>query len=153
MQHFPFFYCHKLHIQTVTMKRLFFIALIPAILFSMGCSKNKSSSENDVLTGSWIRKGTDGTGPGNKLIFSRAAGTPMLSFNCNASPGSGPTDAYVPYRFSNNQLSYLNYTDSVGGYYPVTSFNWVVPGREFSVQFHQILLYMSAVYEVNYEKQ
>lgn len=134
------------------MKKVLLAALIFALAGSE-CTKNNSPSDPDVLGGTWIRKGTDGNGPGNKLQFSAPADNPMLYFDCGGSPASGQQYAYVPYRFSNNQLSYLNYADSAAGFYPVTSFRWVETGREFSVEFHQILLYMSAVYEVSYVKQ
>ena len=120
-----------------------------------GCNKEKGSDgSNKDIEGIWILKGTSGVGPGGKLVFFERAGTNTISFDCSGSPGPGwPLKVETPYKFENNKLSYIDYERPANGYFQVTSFKWVVQDKEFSVKFHQVLLYVNSDYIVNYIKQ
>jgi len=131
---------------------ILFVLLIALIA---GCTKEKRSFENDKdIKGAWILKGSSGVGPGSKLEFSVKNGTNIVSFDCSGSPGPGwPLKAETPYQFENSKLSYIDYERPANGYFQVTSFKWVVQDKEFSVKFHQVLLYVNSDYIVNYIKQ
>ncbi len=131
------------------------ILLVLLITVIAGCTKEKGSFESDKdIKGVWILKGTNGVGPGSKLEFSVKNGTNIVSFDCSGSPGPNwPLKAETPCKFENSKLSYVDYERPANGYFQVTSFKWVVKGKEFSVKFHQVLLYVSSDYIVHYIKQ
>jgi len=132
--------------------KILFVLLIALVI---GCNREKAFFDNDKnIKGVWILKGTDGVGPGSKLEFSVKNGTNIVSFGCSGSPGSSwPLKAETPYQFENNKLSYIDYENPANGYFNVTSFKWVVQGKEFSIKLHQVLLFMNSDYIVNYIKQ
>ena len=139
------------------MARVFFVLIFAGIL-SSACNKKKGNaselSSEQALRGTWILKGTDGSGPGGTLTFSSKNNKNILSFDCSGSPGPNwPAFAETEYKFENDKLSYRTYYDMNAGFFPVTSFVWIVPGKEFEVKRHQILLYMSADYTVRYVKK
>lgn len=128
--------------------------LLTAVIMLNSCSKSDDDTNavND-LKGTWRREGTDGNGPGNTLYFAIVNNVPTLTFDCSGSPGPNwPILAQTPYKFVNQKLSYLDYSDNSQGYYNVTSFRWITKGEEFEIEFRQILLYMSAIYTVKYKK-
>jgi hypothetical protein len=112
-----------------------------------------TTKKNDSLTGTWLLKGSTGNSPASKLVFSESGGNKILKFDCSGAPTAGlPTVAETPYKFENNKLSFVDYITPKNGYYDVTSFEWVVQGKEFTVKFHQILHYISNDSKVNYVK-
>ena len=131
------------------------ILLVLLIALIAGCTKEKGSLQSDKdIKGVWILKGTSGVGPGSKLEFSVKNGTNIVSFDCSGSPGPGwPLKAETAYQFYNRKLSYIDYENPANGFFNVTSFKWVVQGKEFSVKLHQVLLFMNSDDIVNYIKQ
>ena len=128
------------------------IIILGTFLLIASCNK-KLRSEEDIIQGTWIRKGTDGNGPGNKLIFSKKNGTYTLSFDCSGSPGPDwPSHAETEYKFENGKLNYIVYSDVSRGFYTVQHFKWLVRGERFEVHLREILLFMSADYPVEYNR-
>lgn len=116
------------------------------------CKKEKQSDEQQ-LHGTWVRVGTDGTGPAATLVFSEENGKNMLHFNCSGSPGPNwPTTANTTYSIQNGKLMYVDYSNSSGTVYAADSFTWITKGEEFEIKLYQLLLYMSADYKVRYKK-
>ena len=132
------------------------IVLLVAITMQSGCQKSEQEpilTAEDQIKGTWVREGTTGVGSGNTLTFSKKNGVNTLSFDCSGSPGPGwPSNAETEYKFENNKLVYLNYYDNSLGFYTANSFNWITTGKEFEIQFRQVLLFMAAIYVVKYKK-
>lgn len=123
-----------------------------ALLIVTGCKKETASDEQQ-MQGTWLRVGTDGTGPAGTLVFSQVAGSNMLQFNCSGSPGPGwPATANTTYSFQNGKLSFVDYSNSSGTIYTADSFTWITKGEEFEIKLRQLLLFMSADYTVRFKK-
>lgn len=134
------------------MKHLLIIAVFFSALLLTGCTKATVSDEDQIL-GTWVRVGTDGSGPGGTLNFSIKNNIHTLQFDCSGSPGPNwPSTAETEYKFQNGKLSFINYSNSSMGFYTAESFNWTNKGEEFEVKFYQLLHYMSADYTVKYRK-
>lgn len=132
--------------------RYFIIISTVVILTAIGCKKETKSDEQQIQ-GTWVRVGSDGTGPAGTLVFSQATGSNMLQFNCSGSPGPGwPTTANTTYSFQNGKLSFVDYSNSSGTIYTADSFTWITKGEEFEIKLRQLLLFMSADYTVRYKK-
>jgi hypothetical protein len=133
------------------MKRILTIACFISLL-QFGCKKDNSSS-SDIMLGAWIIKGSDGSGPGGTLLFSRQNGQNILHFNSSGSPGPNwPVVAQTEYKISFGKLQYNNYYDSSQGFYTINSFNWIAEGQEFEIELRELLLYMSSNNKVRYIK-
>ena len=132
------------------MKYLFVIYAF--LIFTASCKKEKQSDEAQ-LHGTWVRVGTDGTGPAATLVFSQVNGTNKLQFDCSGSPGPAwPTTANTTYSIVNGKLRFIDYSNSNGIVYTADSFTWITKGEEFEIKLYQLLLYMSADYKVRYKK-
>ena len=118
------------------------------------CSKNTGEIKpNEDIKGNWILKDSNGIGAASKLEFLDIGGTSTLRFDLSGSIGAnGLKMAETPYKMENNKLSFIDYESPKNGYYNVTSFEWIVPGKEFMVKFHQILLSVSSDRKVIYSK-
>ncbi len=138
--------------QLVIMKHLLIIAAFFSALLLTGCGKAPISEEDQIL-GTWVKVGSDGTGPAGTLQFTLKNGKHVLQFNCSGSPGpSWPSTAETEYKFQNGKLTFINYADPSLGFYSAESFNWTSEGQEFEVKLYQLLHYMSADYTVKYRK-
>src|SRR5215207_7507576 len=103
------------------MYRSLFILFISLIILS-GCRKSIKEKEEDIMLGTWVREGTNGTGSGNTLVFSKVNGTYTLSFDCSGSPGPDwPSQATTEYKFQNGLLTYLDYSGNNQNFYTATS--------------------------------
>jgi hypothetical protein len=121
-------------------------------IFQIGCKKDNSTNA-DLMLGTWIIKGTDGTGPAGTLLFAKQNGKNTLSFNSAGSPGPNwPATAETEYSFANGKLRYTNYYDPSQGSYTINSFKWITEGEEFEIQLSELLLYMSSLNPVRYIK-
>ncbi len=135
------------------MKHLLIIVVFFSALLLNGCNKAPVSEEDQIL-GTWVKEGTDGSGPGGTLYFSRKNGKYILQFDCSGSPGPNwPSTAETEYKFQNGKLSYIDYSDSGLGFYTAMNFNWITKGEVFEVRFREILLFMSSNGMVKYKKQ
>lgn len=133
------------------MFRTMIILLLTSTLL-VSCSKSVEKEEDQII-GTWVREGTNGTGSGNTLLFSKTNGTYTLSFDCSGSPGPDwPSSASTEYKFQNGVLTYRDYSDNSHNFYTATSFKWITKGEEFEIWFRQVLLFMSAEYVVKYKK-
>ena len=126
--------------------------ILVALIIINGCGK-KVETEEDLIKGTWIKEGTNGTGAGNTLYFSKKNGIYTLSFDCSGSPGPDwPSRAETEYKFQKGKLSYLTYYDNSLGFYTADNFKWITKGEEFQILSRELLLYMSATYLVKYKK-
>jgi hypothetical protein len=129
------------------------IILLAFVLFIFTGCKKETASDEQQIQGTWVRVGSDGSGPAGTLVFTQAAGSNMLQFNCSGSPGPGwPSTANTTYSFQNGKLSFVDYSNSSATVYTADSFNWITKGEEFEIKLRQLLLYMSADYTVRYKK-
>lgn len=124
------------------------------LILSTACrTTNRTPSDEEMIQGVWVREGTNGTGPGNTIVFSKKNGVNTMSFDCSGSPGPGwPSNAETEYKFNQGKLSYLNYYDNSMGFYTVNNFAWVTVGQKFQLELREVLLFMSATYIVKYNK-
>ena len=133
---------------------LFTLAL--TAFFASGCSEKAviSAAEKDSLQGTWVQENDPpGRMAADTLHFSVKNGRKILSFYSDGSPGPNwPSHAETEYRFDNGQLSYQDYSGSGRNYIHVESFQWITPGKAFSVKLYQIVGFMSADYRVTYKK-
>lgn len=137
------------------MNRILFLLLQTVVFVNIGCHKSNTAANDPAtnLTGKWIVKGTDGSGPAGTLYFANKAGTNTLSFDCSGSPGPNwPSQAETPYKFENGKLLYVVYDNPGQGYYTADSFVWITAGQEFEIKRRQLLLYMSADYTIRYTR-
>lgn len=146
---------HKKSKTNSKMKKLT-ISFVLFITILSSCTKTTGDIKpNEDIKGTWILKGSNGIGPASKLVFSEIDNTNILSFDITGSLGAnGLKIVKVPYKMdNNNKLSLIQYINSKNDdYRNITSFEWVVPGREFTVKFHEILLSISSDTKVNYVK-
>ncbi len=108
----------------------------------------------EPLQGVWVREdNAPGRGPADTLTFSKKSDKNILSFYSAGSPGPNwPEYAETEYRFQNGKLSYRNYFGTDNEFFEVQSFQWITPGKSFSVKLYQILAFMSADYRVTYRR-
>ena len=131
----------------------YLIILSSLLCFIFTSCKKENRSDEEQLHGTWIRVGSDGTGPAGTLVFSSLNAQNTLQFNCSGSPGPGwPTTANTTYSIQNGKLSFVDYSNSNGTVYTADSFKWITKGEEFEIKLYQLLLYMSADYTVRYKK-
>jgi len=129
------------------------IILSAVVLLIFTSCKKETVSDEQRMQGTWVRVGTDGTGPAGTLVFTQVAGKNMLQFNCSGSPGPGwPTTANTMYSFQNDKLSFVDYSNSSSAVYTADSFTWITKGEEFEIKLRQLLLFMSADYTVRFKK-
>jgi len=122
----------------------------------MGCPKEAVLDKNATgFEGVWIRKG-DGPGrqPADSLIFFTKNGRNLVSFYTGWPQGSftAPAEVETEYKFENGKLSLKEYSSPGNNFFPLNSFQWIVPNMEFTVRQYQILHFMSADYYVTYQK-
>jgi hypothetical protein len=123
------------------------------VLLAATSCKKETVSDEQQMHGTWVRVGSDGSGPAGTLVFSQTVGSNMLQFDCSGSPGPGwPTTANTAYSFQNGKLSFIDYSNSNATIYTADSFNWITKGEEFEIKLRQLLLFMSADYTVRYKK-
>ena len=128
-----------------------FLVLIAVLV--TGCSKKSTTATttND-LKGFWVLEGdTTGLGSADTLFFSEKNGKRLLNFYTG--PGLGgnlPRWVETEYKFENGKLSYIDYLGSSNKFRDVESFQWLEPGKKFSVKRYQILGFISADYRVTY---
>ena len=129
------------------------IILSAVVLLIFTSCKKETVSDEQRMQGTWVRVGTDGTGPAGTLVFTQVTGKNTLQFNCSGSPGPGwPTTANTMYSFQNGKLSFVDYSNSSGTIYTADSFTWITKGEEFEIKLRQLLLFMSADYTVRFKK-
>jgi hypothetical protein len=129
------------------------IILSAFVLLTATSCKKETVSDEQQIQGTWVRIGTDGSGPAGTLVFTQAAGSNMLQFDCSGSPGPGwPTTANTTYSFQSGKLSFVDYSNSSGTIYTADSFTWIKKGEEFEIKLRQLLLFMSADYTVRFKK-
>lgn len=133
------------------MNRKLLLLLSLVVILASACKKSTNSQANTALSGKWIVKGTDGSGPAGTLNFTTKNGKDVLVFDCSGSPGPGwPSQAESEYKLVNDKLSFINYYDPGMGYYNADSFTWITNGQEFEIKRRQLLFFMAADYTIRY---
>lgn len=135
------------------MGKVFFPFLILIAFLVTNCNKKSASgSTKNDLTGFWVLEGdTPGPGSADTLFFSEKNGKKLLNFYTGPGLGSNlPRWVETEYKFENGKLSYFDYLGSYNKFMDVESFQWLDPGKKFSVKRYQILGFFSADYRVTY---
>ena len=135
-------------------KHSFLLSFVVALCITACTEKAAVNLEPETLHGVWVRENDlPGREPADTLTFFSKNGKNFLSFYSFGSPGPNwPEYAETEYRFQNGKLSYRSYVGNNNTFFDVESFQWISPGKSFSVKLHQVLLFMSADYRVTYQK-
>ena len=130
-----------------------FMFSIGSILFSCG-KKAVPEKDQSLLEGTWVRESDPpGRQPADTLRFVESNGQQKLRFYSAGSPGfNWPDNADTEYSFQGGKLSFKDYSGNSSNVLEVESFEWIEPGKSFSVKLYQVLLYMSADYRVTYKR-
>lgn len=117
-----------------------------AVLLSFGCKKDKITSEPG-LQGTWVR----GSDFGDTLWFMKKNGQNIIRIPDSFNPLI-PVYSEKEYRLQNGELSIKSFAPASQEYYPINSFNWTDPGREFTIQNSHLFLFMSSMVTFRYKK-
>ena len=128
------------------MRSLIIGFIVLALAFLQGCKKDQTFDEPD-LYGTWIK----GSNYGDTLWFMKKNGQHIMripeSFNALM-----PMYSEKEYRFNNGELSIKSYAPASQEYFPITSFTWTDPRKEFSIQNSQLFMFMSSMITYRYRK-
>ena len=121
-----------------------FIALI--LISTLGCKKDADGDES-ALYGTWVK----GSYFGDTLWFMKKNGKNIMRIIDSFNPQMA---RYVEkeYRFRNGMLDIKSFAPGSQHYFPITSFSWTDPRKEFSVQSTQLFMIMSAMVTFTYRK-
>jgi hypothetical protein len=102
----------------------------------------------------WIREGDiPGRQPADTILFYTKNGKDLLFYHFSSTAGiNWPASVEAEYKFENGKLSIKDSRISAD-FFPVESFEWLVPNKQFKVKLYQIVRYMSADYSVTYRKK
>lgn len=103
-----------------------------------GCDKdNDTKSAESVFFGMWVK----GSNTGDTLYFVRKNGQNIMRMNMSFNPGMfAPSDR--EFKFEDGILQYKLGFGSP--WFPIESFTWIIPGREFEIKGHQLFMFMSS---------
>ena len=121
-----------------------FIVLAFALL--QGCNKDQTFDEPD-LYGTWIK----GSNHGDTLWFRKKNGKHIIRIPESFNPLM-PIYSEKQYRFNNGELSIKLYSPTSQEHFPITSFTWTDPRKEFSIQNSQLFMFMSSIITYKYRK-
>ena len=122
------------------------VIVLILVSLSFACRKDIAGDESD-LYGTWVR----GSNFGDTLWFMKKNGEHIIrvpqSFN-----SLRPVYSEKEYRLLDGVLSIKLFTPSSREYYPITSFKWTDPGKEFTIQNSELFLFMSSIMTFKYKK-
>ena len=121
-------------------------AILIVMLLSFGCKKDKTTGEPE-LYGTWVR----GSNFGDTLWFMKKNGQHVIRIPESFNPLL-PVYSEKEYRLQNGELSIQSFAPVSQEYYPITSFNWTDPGKEFTIQNSHLFLFMSSMVTFRYKK-
>ena len=120
--------------------------LLLLVFLSFACKKEGAGDEAD-LYGTWVK----GPNFGDTLWFMKKSGQYLIRMPESGNP---LMSAYSEkeYRFSGGVLSIKLFALSSPEYFPITSFNWTDPGKEFTILSTQLFPVMSSMITYKYKK-
>ena len=122
-----------------------FIVLV-LVSLSFACKKDNERDESD-LYGTWVK----GSNLGDTLWFRKKNGQYIIRMPESFNPLL-PTYSEKEYRLIDGVLSIQSFAPASQEYYPITSFNWTDPGKEFTIQNSQLFIFMSSIITYKYRK-
>jgi hypothetical protein len=116
------------------------------VAISPGCKKEMRSNESD-LYGAWAK----GANHGDTLWFMKKDGKHIMRIAESFNP-SLPIYKEKEYSFNRGILSIRTFSPVSQDYFPITSFAWTDPGKEFTILNVQLYLFMSSIVTYKYRK-
>jgi hypothetical protein len=131
--------------------------LIIGLLTLFACCHKADVKENSQseFQGMWIRDGDiPGRQPADTILFYKKDGKDLLFYHFSSTPGvNWPATVETEYKFENGKLSIKDNSGISADFFPIESFEWVIPKKQFKVKLYQIVRYMSADYSVTYRRE
>ena len=121
-----------------------FIVVFLISLFA--CKKNYETNES-VLHGTWVK----GSNWGDTLWFMKKNGKNIIRMPDSFNPLMG-SYAEHEYRLKDGVLDIRLFAPSSQEYFPITSFTWTDPGKEFTILNSQLYLFLSSMITYKYRK-
>ena len=122
-----------------------FIVTIFTIL-TFACKKEGLGKES-YLYGVWIK----GSNTGDTWWFMKKNGKSIIRVPDSFNPQMA-IYSEKEYHYINGVLSIQSFAPFSDDYYPVTTFNWIEAGKEFSIQNTELFLFMSSITTYKYKK-
>ena len=122
-----------------------FIVLV-LVSFSFACKKDSAGNESD-LYGVWVK----GSNFGDTLWFMKKNGQYIVRVPESFNPLM-PVYSEKEYRFRARVLEIKLFGSSSQEYFPISSFTWIDPGKEFTIQNSQLFIFMSSMITYKYRK-
>lgn len=122
------------------------IIIVVVASLSFACKKKNSGDESE-LYGAWVK----GSNVGDTLWFMRKNGQDIMRMAESFNP-LFPVYSEKQYHFNNGVLSIKSYAPASQEYFPITSFTWTDPGKEFSILNVHLYLFMSSMITFKYRK-
>jgi hypothetical protein len=122
-----------------------FIVLV-LVSLSFACKKDIRGDESD-LYGVWVK----GSNFGDTLWFMKKNGQSTIRVPESFNPLM-PVYSEKEYRFRNGVLEIKLFASSSQEYFPISSFTWIDPGKEFTLQNSQLFMFMSSMVTYKYRK-
>jgi hypothetical protein len=123
--------------------KVFFISVLVILL---SCKKDSVTDESE-LYGTW----TKGSNTGDTLWFMKKKGKYIISVPESFNP-SMPAYSEKEYRIRNGIFSIKSFAPTSQEYFPITSFTWTEPRKEFTIQNSQLFIFMSSIITYKYRK-
>ena len=121
------------------------LILFLASLF-FACKKDTSGEESN-LYGTWVK----GSNFGDTLWFMKKNGQNIMRVSETFNPLI-PNYSEKEYQFSGGMLNIKSFAPSSQEYFPIDSFKWTDPGKEFTIQNSQLFIFMSSIITYRYRK-
>ena len=128
------------------MRSLIAISMILVLSFLAGCKKDKTTDEPD-LYGTWVK----GANMGDTLWFMKKNVQHIIRMPESSNPLM-PLYSEKGYRFRNGALSIKLAAPTSQELFPITSFNWTDPRKEFTIQNSELFIFMSSMITYKYKK-
>ena len=122
----------------------FIVVLLVSLSFA--CTKDGDGEEHE-LYGAWAK----GSNFGDTLWFMKKNGQYIIRAPQSFNPLL-PTYSEKEYRLIDGVLSIKSFAPTSPEYYPITSFNWTDPCKEFTIQNSQLFIFMSSIITYTYRK-
>ena len=120
------------------------LVLLASLFFT--CKKDIAGDESD-LYGTWVK----GSNFGDTLWFMKKNGQKIIRMPESFNPLL-PTYSEKEYQFSDGMLHIQSFAPSSPEYFPIDSFKWTDPGKEFTIQNSQLFIFMSSIITYKYRK-
>jgi hypothetical protein len=108
--------------------------------------KDVAGKESD-LYGTWVK----GSNFGDTLWFMKKNGQNIVRMSESFNPLI-PNYSEKEYRLKEEVLNIKSFAPSSQEYFPIESFKWTDPGKEFTIQNSQLFIFMSSIITYKYRK-